>query len=51
MMSGLLVGAGIGLIVLFRTNESIKQSLKLTFILYTIGVGAGILIDFLGITL
>ncbi len=51
MMSGLLVGAGIGLIVLFRTNESIKQSLKLTLILYTIGVGAGILIDFLGITL
>ena len=51
MMSGLLVGAGVGLIVLFRTNESLKENLTMTGILYVIGVVAGIGIDFLGITL
>lgn len=50
-MSGLLVGAGVGLIVLFRTNESVKESLTLTAMLYVIGVVAGILIDLLGIVL
>lgn len=51
MMSGLLVGAGVGLIVLFRTNDSLKENLTMTAILYVIGVVAGIGIDFLGITL
>lgn len=51
MMSGLLVGAGVGLIVLFRTNDSLKDSLRLTGVLYAIGVAAGFLIDFAGITL
>ncbi len=51
MMSGLLVGAGVGLVVLFKTNDSIKESLELTGMLYVIGVVAGILIDLLGITL
>lgn len=51
MMSGLLVGAGVGLIVLYRTNDSLKENLKITVILYVIGVVAGMAIDFLGITL
>lgn len=51
MMSGLLVGAGVGLIMLFKTNESLKESLELTFMLYVIGVAAGILIDLFGIVL
>ena len=51
MMSGLLVGAGVGLVVLFKTNDSMRENLELTGMLYVIGVVAGILIDFLGITL
>ena len=51
MMSGLLVGAGVGLIVLYRTNDSLKENLKITAILYVIGVAAGMAVDFLGITL
>ena len=51
MMSGLLVGAGVGLIVLYRTNDSLGENLRITAILYAIGVAAGIAIDFLGITL
>ena len=51
MMAGLLVGAGVGLIVLYRSNDSVRENLRITGILYGIGVAAGIAIDFLGITL
>ena len=49
MISGLLVGAGVGLIVLFRTNKGIKQNLKITGLLYSIGVVSGIIIQIIGI--
>ena len=41
MMSGLLVGAGVGLLVLFRINESLKENLAITGLLYAFGVCAG----------
>lgn len=47
MMSGLLVGAGVGLLVLFRVNESLKENLKIVGLLYVIGVAAGILIEWI----
>lgn len=50
MMAGLLVGAGVGVLVLFRTNRPVKQNMKITGLLYAIGVAAGLLIDLLGIT-
>ena len=50
MMAGLLVGAGVGVLVLFRTNRPLKQNVKITGLLYMIGVVAGLLIDFIGIT-
>ena len=34
LMSGLLVGAGVGLAVLFRINKGIKQNLFITLLLY-----------------
>ena len=49
MISGLLVGAGVGLAVLFKTNKGIKQNLKITASLYVIGVVSGILIELIGI--
>ena len=49
MISGLLVGAGVGLAVLFKINKGIKQNLKITGLLYTIGVCAGILIQLIGL--
>ena len=49
MISGLLVGAGVGLAVLFKTNKGIKQNLKITALLYLIGVISGILIELIGI--
>jgi len=45
MMAGLLVGAGVGLLVLFRVNHNRKENLKITVILYLIGVTAGIIIE------
>ena len=49
MMSGLLTGAGIGLAVLFKTNNEIKENIKIVVLLYSIGVIVGIVIDTLGI--
>lgn len=51
LISGLLVGAGVGLLVLFRTNKGLKQNLMITGLLYTIGVVSGILIELIGITI
>lgn len=45
MMSGLLVGAGVGLLVLFRTNKHLKENLIIAGLMYSIGVIFGILLD------
>lgn len=49
MISGLLVGAGVGLAVLFKTNKGIKQNIKIVGLLYLIGVISGIIIEVIGI--
>ena len=50
MISGLLVSAGVGLAVLFKTNSDVKQNIKIVALLYIIGVISGIIIEMLGIT-
>jgi len=45
MMSGLLVGAGVGLLVLYRVNPELKRNLHITVILYIIGIFSGMIID------
>lgn len=47
MMSGLLVGAGVGLLVLFQANKRWKENLTVLGILYGSGVVWGILLDFI----
>lgn len=47
LMAGLSVGAGVGLLILFRVNHNLKENLKITGLLYGIGVFAGILIEFI----
>ena len=49
MMSGLLVGAGVGLIVLVRLNKNVKENVTIITTLYLIGVVAGILLDLLNV--
>ena len=50
LISGLLVGAGVGLAVLFKTNKGIKENIKVIAILYVIGIISGLEIQLLGIT-
>lgn len=47
MLSGLLTGAGVGLLVLLRVNPDRKESFKIIGLLYLIGVTAGILVELL----
>lgn len=49
MIAGLLVGAGVGIAVLFKTNKGIKENLKIVTLLYAIGVISGIILEFLGL--
>lgn len=50
MMAGLLVGAGVGVIVLIRTNRHQAENLRVISVLYLAGAAWGLLIDLLGIT-
>ena len=45
LISGLCVNAGVGLLVLFRINKNLKENLKITGLLYAIGVISGILLE------
>ena len=50
MMTGLLVGAGVGILVLARTNRHRAENLRVIAALYGVGVAWGLVIDLLGIT-
>lgn len=45
MIAGLLVNTGVGLLVLFRTNDDLKENIKITTLLFSIGVISGIILD------
>jgi len=49
MMAGLLVNAGVGLMVLFRVNHSKKETLQIIGLLYGIGVIAGVVLELLAV--
>ena len=48
MISGLLVNTGVGLLVLFRTNDDLKENIKITVLLFAIGAIFGIFFDLIG---
>ena len=50
LLIGLLVGAGVGILVLSRTNRHPKENAAIIAVLYVIGVAWGIIIDALQIT-
>ena len=51
MMAGLLVNAGVGVLVLFRVNKNKRENILILSKLYVIGLAAGILLDLLNISL
>lgn len=51
MIAGLLVGSGVGLLVLFKSNHNIKENLAITILLYVIAVVSGIVLNLIGLQL
>ncbi len=51
LIAGLLTGAGVGLIVLFKMNKNIKENIKIVALLYGIGVISGIILQIIGISI
>ena len=49
MLSGLLVGAGVGVLVLLRVNRPVKDSLRVMGLLFAIGLVFGFLFDISGL--
>ena len=49
LISGLLTGAGVGLLLLFKTNKNLKENIIIIGLLYLIGVIFGYLVDLVGI--
>lgn len=49
MLSGLLVGAGVGVLVLLRVNRPVKDSLRVIGLLFAIGLAVGLLFDLTGL--
>lgn len=47
LIAGLLTGNGLGLLILFKTNDNKKENLNILFFIYIVGVLIGILTDFI----
>ena len=45
MIAGLLIGSGVGMLVLFKSNKHIKENLTILGILYVVSVISGVMID------
>jgi len=49
MFAGLLVNAGVGVLVLLKTNKSAMENLAIVTTLFVLGVLWGVLIEFTGL--
>ena len=45
LISGVSVNAGLGLLVLFKTNKNLKENVKILSLLYLIGVFSGVILQ------
>lgn len=48
LMAGLLTGSGVAIMVLFKTNNNLKENIKIISIIYFIGAISGIIINLVG---
>lgn len=49
MLAGLLAGSGAGLLVLYKVNDNLKENIRITLLLYFLGVVCGIGIEWAGL--
>lgn len=49
MIGGLLINAGVGILVLFRVNKNQRENIFIVLVLYLIGVVSGIVLQYLAI--
>lgn len=49
MVAGLFASGGVGLLVLFRTNDDVRQNAVVTALVYAVGVVAGLIVSASGI--
>ena len=49
MVAGLLASGGVGLLVLFRTNNNLRQNIAITAFVYAVGVVVGLIVSASGI--
>lgn len=49
MVAGLLAGSGVGLLVLYRVNDCLKDNVKITVLIYAVGAVSGIVLELLGV--
>ena len=47
LLSGLLTGSGVGILLLFKSNKSMKENLTILSIIYIVGVVIGMVVDFI----
>lgn len=48
MLAGLLAGSGVGLLVLFKVNDNLRENLRIALLLYVVGVVCGIAMEAAG---
>ena len=49
IVAGLLASAGVGFLVLFKTNKNLKENIQILLTVYIMGAISGIIIDIIGI--
>ena len=49
MLAGTLISAGVGYLVLFRTNRSARENAVFLIMMYVIGVGWGLILSAVGL--
>ena len=47
VIAGLLTGSGVAIIILFKSNKSLKENISIVFLIYLIGVISGLIINYI----
>ena len=51
LVAGLVSGAGVGMLLLFKRNKNIKENIFIVFLLYSLGVISGLILEIINIVI